>query len=268
MADILLLGPVEVWQRGRRVALGHARQRCVLAILAVEPNKLVLASKLIERVWGKLPPDGAHKTIQAYISRLRRAIGGTEGIALGNRGGGYLFDIGDSQTDIRGFRSLVGAAREAAATGDDNGAAALFDKALGMWRGDALADLAGHWADGVRAQLAEERFAALEGRLDADLNLGRHAWVVGELTALVHAYPWRERLAGQLMLALYRDGRQSEALRVYHVVRNRLADDGLDPGPALRQVELAILRADAALRVHRAGEPGAPADGVRFKIRL
>jgi DNA-binding SARP family transcriptional activator len=158
-----------------------------------------------------------------------------------------VLEVDESTIDLFRFRRLVSDARQAAATGDGGRAARLFEEALRLWRGDALNDLDGHWAEGVRARLAEERFAAMEDRLDVDLGLGRHASVVGELTALVREFPWRERIVGQLMIALYRDGRQSDALRVYSTVSHQLASDGLRPGPGLRKVEERILREDIAI---------------------
>jgi DNA-binding SARP family transcriptional activator len=245
--DILLLGSVEVWQDDKRINLGHARQRCVLAALSTGPRRLVPTTELIDRLWSGAPPEQARQTLHAYVSRTRRALGISRGTTLQYRRGGYALEVDESAIDLFRFRHLVSRARRALAAGEGPRAAPLFEDALRLWRGDALSDLEGHWADGVRARLAEERFAAMEDRLDVDLELGRHASVVGELTALVREFPWRERIVGQLMIALYRDGRQSDALRAYSTISHQLASDGLRPGPGLRQVEERILRDDIGI---------------------
>jgi DNA-binding SARP family transcriptional activator len=245
--EIRLLGPVEVDSDEGPVKIGHARQRCVLAALAEEPGKVISVDDLIDRVWADAAPPGARQTLQSYVSRLRGAVGRAGEIGLGNRDGGYVLEIEPDLVDLCRFRRLVAEARTISGTGDDNSAADLFAHALGLWRGEPLGGLDGPWVEGVRRRLAEERLAVVEDRLDLDLRLGRHSRVVGELAELVRQHPWRERLVGQLMLALYGSGRQADALAVYRDHKRLLDEDGLYPGPGLQQLELRILRADPAL---------------------
>jgi DNA-binding SARP family transcriptional activator len=245
--EIRLLGPVEVWDGNRQVDIGHARQRGVLAALAVEPGTLIAADDLANRIWDDHAPTRARQTLQAYVSRVRTAIAVAGDVKLQNRSGGYVLEVDANQVDVVRFRRLVSAARSSAQGGDHAGAADTFGKALRLWRGEPFNDLGGVWAEGMRVRLAEERLAALEDRLDADLTLGRHTQVVGELIDLVRTHPLRERLVGQLMLALYHGERQSEALALYRRFKQQMDEDGLYPGLALQQLEQRILRADPAL---------------------
>ncbi|SMD27504.1 AfsR/SARP family transcriptional regulator [Kibdelosporangium aridum] len=246
-----ILGPVEVWWGGRRLDVGAAKQRFVLAVLALEVNHVVPLDRLISLTWADDPPPAAAKTIQAHVSRLRTvlktAAAETDGVALVSERTGYELRADPMSVDAHRFRALVEQARHT----DDEHAITLLREALDLWRGEALAGTA---PDEVRYRLChgldEARLVAVEDRVDAELRLGRHREVLGELTGLVTAHPTRERLVGQHMLALHRSGRASEALEAYRHFRTRLGEElGLDPGTALQHLESAILRADPSLEL-------------------
>jgi DNA-binding SARP family transcriptional activator len=240
--DFRLFGPLEVVEHDRVLALGGGRQRCLFAVLLLHANEVVSSDRLIDALWGERPPLTAAKSIQVYVSRLRKELG--EG-RLVTRAPGYVLRVDPSELDLARFERLLGEARSA----DPKRAAQKLRGALALWRGPALADLAyERFAQPEIARLEELRLAALEQRIDADLACGRHAELVGELEALVREHPLRERLRWQLMIALYRSARQAEALTVYREGRRALSEQlGLEPGPELRQLEQAILRQDAAL---------------------
>jgi DNA-binding SARP family transcriptional activator/tetratricopeptide (TPR) repeat protein len=239
-----LLGEVEVRVDGRAVDLGHARQRCVLAVLLVEANHTVSADQLLDRVWGDRPPERAHGTLRTYLSRLRQALA-PAGPVITRRPGGYALTVDEAGIDHHRFRRLV--ARAAAADRDDD-ALALLDEALALWRGDAFATLDTVWLGGVRSALDQERLAAELDRADIGLRLGHHARLLPELSSRVADHPLDERLAGQLMLALYRCGRQADALDHYERLRRQLAETlGADPGPDLRELHRRLLTADPAV---------------------
>ena len=231
MLEFRILGPFEVVDGERPVALGGPKQRALLAILLLRRGEAVSSERLIDQLWGERPPATAAKTLQGYVSHLRKALGNE---VLLTRGGGYLLAAAPGQVDAERFEAMVADGRHALADGDAAGARELLGSALGLWRGEALADLAYEpFAQGEIARLEEARLAALEDRIDADLMLGQHRGLVGELEALVGRYPHRERLLGQLMLALYRSGRQADALDVYRRGRQALDDElGLEPGPS------------------------------------
>lgn len=223
---------------GRPSDVGHARQQCVLAALLVDVNKVVPVDELVDRVWGDHPPQRGTGTLHSYLTRLRRA----EGVTIVRRTGGYSILVEDPlDIDVALFRSLVAQARE----GEDT---LLFERAFALWRGEALAGLDSDWAVEERGRLARERLAAELDHTDLRLRLGQHAALVPELLARAAEHPLDERVAGQLMLALYRAGRQAEALSRYQAVRLRLAEDlGADPGPELRELHQRILTADPRL---------------------
>lgn len=241
-----LLGPFEVLIDGQRVELGGARPKAVLAILLLHRGETVSSERIIDELWGETPPDTATKTVQVYVSRLRKALG--EGLVV-THGAGYALETGPDDVDVDTFERLAREGHEALERGDTNDAAAQLREALECWRGEALADFAYEsFAQNEIARLEELHLAATEDRIDADLALARHAVLVPELEALVREHPTRERLRGQLMLALYRSGRQTEALDSYRSARRTLADElGLEPGPELRELEQEILRQDPAL---------------------
>jgi len=242
-----ILGPFEVADdRGRRVALGGPKQRAVLAILLLDANGVVPRDRLIEELWGAHAPATAVKTVQVYVSNLRKAIG--DGVLL-TRAGGYVLRSAPEEFDMARFEALVAEGRGELLAGDATGAARSLRAALGLWRGPPLVDFAyDAFAQGEIARLEESRWAVLEDRIEADLALGEHAAVVGELESLAREQPLRERIQALLMLALYRSGRQAEALDAYHRVRAQLSDElGLEPGAELRALQAAILNQDQSL---------------------
>jgi YVTN family beta-propeller protein len=246
VVEFRVLGPLEVERDGHLLELGGAQQRTLLAVLLLHRNEVVSSDRLIDELWGERPPVTAAKTVQVYVSRLRKALG--DGVLL-TRSGGYLLVPAPGQVDADRFQALVSEGHVALQAGDAQRAAVVLTEALALWRGPALADFAYRpFAQSEIARLAEARLAALEDRIDAELALGEHVRLVEELEKLVGEHPLRERLRGQLMLALYRSGRQAEALESYHKARGALVDDlGIEPGRALQELERAILEQDRAL---------------------
>ena len=244
--EFRILGPLEVLVDGQQVPLGGARQRAVLAILLLHRGEVVSVDRVVDELWGERPPDTATKTVQVYVSRLRKALG--EGVLV-TRGGGYALEVGADQVDADRFARLAREGREALERGDAQAAAEHLSAALDLWRGQPLADFAYEsFAQSETARLEEMRLAVLENRVEAELALGRHAALVPELETLVEEHPARERLRGQLMLALYRSGRQSDALESYRDAQRALMEElGLEPGPELQQLERAILAQDPAI---------------------
>ena len=234
--NILLLGPVEVSSHGAAVALGGPKERAMLALLAMRAGATVSADELIEGLWGEDPPATAPKLVQLYVSHIRKALaaaGHTELIVTHGRG--YELRVARDQVDVGRFERLVaqGAAREA----------------LALWRGRPLADIDGEpFAVGEVRRLEEMRTVALELAIDQDLQAGRHREVLAEIKGLVAQEPLRERLHALRMLALYRSGRQAEALEAYREARALLIEEvGIEPGPELRRMQEAILRQDPSL---------------------
>jgi YVTN family beta-propeller protein len=206
----------------------------------------VSADRLVDEIWGEQAPASANKIVQGYVSNLRKLLGD---VRLVTRGRGYVLEIEPGETDVDRFEALAAEGRRVLEDGDALTAGAVLREALAVWRGPALTDFAYQsFAQSQIARLEESRLVVLEDRIDADLASGGHARVVGELEALVREHPLRERLQGQLMLALYRSGRQADALETYHVARDHLIDElGLEPGRALRELERAILAQDPVL---------------------
>jgi DNA-binding SARP family transcriptional activator len=248
-----LLGPLEVVDGDRSLALGGRKQRSLLAVLLLHANDVLSTELLVDEVWGGSPPATVAKSVQVYVSRLRKELG--DGRLL-TRSPGYLLRVDPSELDLARFQALVA---EAAAAGPA-AAAAKLREALGLWRGPPLADLAYEpFAQSHVARLEDLRFTALEQRIEADLASGEHARLTGELEALVAQHPLRERLHGQLMLALYRSGRQAEALAAYQAARATLVDElGIEPGRELRDLHEAILRQDERLDLAAPVETSAP----------
>jgi DNA-binding SARP family transcriptional activator len=243
--SIRLFGPVEAWDGQRAIPLGPRKQRLVFAVLALEAGRSVDVARLVDLAWPEDPPRTAQHAIQVCVSGLRSALRGADGLDVQLAGSGYLLAADRSLIDAHRFRALLSSAREAALdAAGDAARVGLLDEALELWSGAALAGtVTPAVAERLCAGLEEARLGALEDRLDALLRLGRHREVLGELPALAAANPLRERLAGQLMTALYLDGRAAEALDGFRRYRERLAEDlGMDVGPGLRDVELAILR--------------------------
>jgi DNA-binding SARP family transcriptional activator len=240
--DFRLLGPLEVFEHERPLALGGVKQRSLLAILLLHANELVSTDRLVDQLWGHAPPATAVKSIQVYVSRLRKELGDGR---LVTRAPGYVLRVEPPELDLARFEQLAGEASRAA----PEAAARKLRDALALWRGPALADLAyEQFAQVEIARLEEMRLAVLEQRIDAELKAGRHAELVGELESLVTHHPLRERLRCQLMLALYRSSRQAEALEAYRAARRELQEElGLEPSGELRELEQAILRQDPEL---------------------
>ncbi len=246
--EFRILGPLEVrGYDGAVIDLGGRQQRLLVAVLLLHPNEVVSVDSLIEALWPDQPPASAVKSVQAQISRVRRALG--EGERLQTRGNGYLLVVEPGELDSDRFRALLQEGREGLAGGDPTGAETTIREALELWRGQPLADFAyDDFSQAEIARLDELRLSALEERFDAELALGRHGAVVAELEALVVTHPLRERLRGQLMLALYRSGRQAEALRAYEDARRQLAEElGLEPSEPLKRLQRSILDEDPEL---------------------
>jgi DNA-binding SARP family transcriptional activator len=240
--EFRILGSLEVWDGARQIDVRGAKRRAVLALLVLHANEVVGKDRLIDELWGENAPATAAAALHNHISRLRKVLGPE---ALATRAWGYVLRAHPDSIDLQKFERLVEEAEALPA----HERSAKLGEALALWRGPALADLS--FEPALRheiARLEELRLATHETRIDADLEVGRHSQVIGELETLIAQHPLRERLRGQLILALYRDGRQAEALEVYRETRRLLADElGLEPSPALRELERAILRQDPAL---------------------
>jgi len=238
MVELRLLGAVRALVDGAEVDLGPARQRCVLAALAVDAGRVVSVERLIDRVWGGHPPLRARQTLVNYVSRLRQVLSAD---VLVRRSGGYTPAVRPAQVDLHRFRDLCSAAHAE----DDRRALPLWREALGLWRGEALTGVDGEWAEAERARLHRERLDAESGLTDTALRLGHGEDLVAALSARVTEHPLDERVAGQYLLALHRAGRTADALEHYRRLRGRLVEElGTDPGPALREVHQRVLAAD------------------------
>jgi YVTN family beta-propeller protein len=255
--DFRILGPFEAYSRGEPLEVGAGKQRALLALLLLNSGEIVSTDRLIDALWEEHPPASALNSVHVYVSQLRKALGNGQ---LETRGHGYQLALDPDQLDLGRFERLHAEGRELLAGGDARRAAEVLRSALVLWRGLPLSDFASEpFAQGEIARLEELRLAALEKRIEADLAVGRHAELVSELEALVREHPLRERLRAQLMLALYRSGRQAEALAAYQQARRLLAEDlGLEPGRTLQELEGAILRQDAQL-----DPPGQPVARLR-----
>jgi WD40 repeat protein/DNA-binding SARP family transcriptional activator len=240
-----VLGALEVLADGQPISLGGPKQRTVLAALLLHPNQVVPADDLIDQVWGEDPPDTARKTLQGYVTHLRHALGAER---LQWRAPGYVLRVGPPELDAARFETLLHEAKATHASADR--ASTLYRRALEQWRGQAFADLSGDGAIAAEAHRLEElRLDAMEARIEADLEAGRHDELVPELTALTLEHPLRERVWAQLMVALYRSGRQADASATYHRAREILADElGIDPSEELRALHERILKNDETLQ--------------------
>jgi YVTN family beta-propeller protein len=263
--EICVLGPLEVRVNGAAAALGGPKQRAVLAMLLLHRNEVVARDRLIDGVWGERPPQAAQRSLDSYVSRLRAVLGADR---IERRAPGYVVRLEPGELDLERFETLLEQGRAAAATGDAATASEVLRQALGLWRGPALADLLYEpFAAGEAERLEERRILALEERIDADLALGRGPELVSELERLVSEEPFRQRLLGQLMLSLYRAGRQADALAAYEAGRQRLAEElGLEPGPQLGLLERQILGHEPSLGGQRA--PSRPDEPPRQKGRV
>jgi predicted ATPase/DNA-binding SARP family transcriptional activator len=256
--DFRILGPLEVRDGDREVRLRGGKQRALLALLLVHANRTLAIDRIVDELWGEEVPETAQKMVQIYVSHLRKLLpSGT----LHTRPPGYMLALEPDQLDLNRFERLVADATAALEAGRAVEAAGGFRAALELWRGPALAEFAMEpFAQPEAARLEELRVAVLERRLEADLRLGRHGDVAGELEALVARYPLREGLRRQQLLALYRSGRQAEALAAYQHARRALADQlGIEPSSTLRELERRILRQDLSLDLAVAAPTNAPA---------
>jgi DNA-binding SARP family transcriptional activator/DNA polymerase III delta prime subunit len=264
--EFRILGPLEVLDdEGAGVAVGGSRERAVLALLLLSANRVVSSERLADDLWGNHPPEGAAHALRVHVSRLRKALreAGGDGIVV-TQSPGYVARVDTAAVDATCFESLAAQAREQAAGGHHEQAAATLREALGLWRGPALADVAdAPLARAEAARLEEARLAALEDRIETDLACGRHAQLVAELEALTRAHPLRERLWGHRMVALYRAGRQAEALRAYQELRTILGEElGLEPDSTLQRLEGAILRHESELDWPSAGVAEGPVSPI------
>jgi YVTN family beta-propeller protein len=254
--EFLILGPLEVRDGEKTVRLGAAKQRALLGVLLLHPNETVSTSRLVDELWGETPPATAEKLVQGYVHALRKQLG--DGV-LETRAPGYRIVLASRSLDLAEFERLSEEARAAPLPQSVE----VRRRALRLWRGPPLADveLEGPGRHAL-ARLAELRLATQIEQIDAELALGRHAQIVGEVEALAALHPYQERLHAQLMLALYRSGRQADALEAYRRLRSRLDEElGLQPGQELRDLEAAILRQDESLDVRAAS--GAPPTSAR-----
>ncbi|MGI9051697.1 MAG: BTAD domain-containing putative transcriptional regulator [Ilumatobacteraceae bacterium] len=257
---IALLGELEVLDDSERnVVVTGAKQRALLAVLALHAGRAVSADQLVDALWGEDPPPAVRNGLQGLVSKLRRSLGSAGLVAM--RSGGYALELPPDAIDAHRYELLVAEGRAAAAGGSPARAIALLAEADSLWRGDALAEFTfEEFASVPITRLSELRLAAVEERLDAELRLGRHQGVIGDLDVLVTSHPLRERPRGLLMLALYRAGRQGDALRVYQEGRRVLGEElGVAPGPELRQLEAAILAQDPSLGAPAVAGPGTAA---------
>ena len=247
-----ILGPLEVRRNGRVVPLRGRKQRALLALLLLHANEIVSRDSLIDELWSEQPPETAANTLQVHISQLRKALtgDGVDGAEIvTTRAPGYVLTASPDQIDAQRFERLVQLADDARAVGDAVTASAALVEAESLWRGPALGDVAREaFTRPEIARLEELRLRALEDRVDSDLELGRHVELVGEISSLVERHPLRERLREQLMLALYRSGRQADALAAYQDARTKLDEElGIAPSPALSDLQRSILRQDEAI---------------------
>jgi DNA-binding SARP family transcriptional activator len=248
-----VLGPVRARRGEEAVGTGSPQQRALLAALLLREGRTATAAELIDALWGEEPPSQALAALRTYASRLRKVL--DPGVLVSESGGYAVRGLGEGALDLAVAQELAAEAEKARGAGDPGRARAALGRALALWDGEALAGVPGPYADAQRVRLEEWRLQLLESRLDMDLEQGCHAEAVSELTALTAEHPLRERLRELLMLALYRSGRQAEALAVYTDTRQLLADElGVDPRPGLRELQQRILRADPGL-----AEPSSPA---------
>jgi DNA-binding SARP family transcriptional activator len=247
-----VLGPVRGWVGHAELELGSPQQRAVLAMLLLARGRQVPLDALIDGLWERDVPRSAAGTVRTYVSRLRRlletGVARQVGCVIGSAGDGYALQLGSAVLDLEQFEGWVRDARLARQCHDSARAAALLRGALGLWRGAALAGVPGPYAEAHRIGLTELHLAAQQEKLAMDIAAGERVAAIAELRALLAEHPFREGLSELLMLALYKAGRQADALTVYDAVRRALRDElGVDPGPALQEMHQRILRADDSL---------------------
>jgi DNA-binding SARP family transcriptional activator len=262
MLEFRILGPLEVVCEQGPIRLGGPKQRATLAILLLSPNRVVPVERLADNLYAGAAPVTAVTQVQRQISDLRKVLGSAS--AIETRAPGYAVQLSSDQLDLNRFERRTEEAAQALARGEAQAAADLLREALGLWRGAPLADLGYEsFAQTAINRLEELRLAALERRIEAELALGQHAGLVGELEELVAEHPLRERFRGQLMLALYRSSRQAEALEAYRRTRQALVEElGIEPAPALQELERAILAQNPSL----GWEQAAPSEEPRRAV--
>ena len=256
--EFRLLGPFEVWDGDQKVDIAGSKRRALLVLLVLRANEVVRSERLVDELWGERPPRNAAAALHNHVFRLRKALGSD---TIARREWGYVLRAAPAETDLRRFEDLL-VAGEPLPARERSGKLA---EALALWRGPPLADLVDEPAlQRDIARLEELRLSTLERRIDADLEAGRNADLAAELEGLIAEHPLREHLRWQLILALYRGGRQAEALEVYRETRRVLTEElGLEPSPELRELERAILQHDPALRVEPRPATAEPATGGR-----
>jgi DNA-binding SARP family transcriptional activator len=250
VAEFFVLGPLEAVVEGGPLQLQAEKPRALLALLLLRRNRVVPVAELIDDLWGDDPPETATSALQVYVSQLRKAIGADRVLT---RAPGYSVRVEAGELDLECFERFVAEGRELLERGEAEPAADRLREALALWRGHAFAEFrAEPFAEAAGARLEEARLAATELRVDADLALGRETRLIPELEELVAAEPYRERVRAQLMVALYRSGRQAEALELYRRTRDTFVDElGIEPGPELQELERLILRQDESLLTPR-----------------
>src|SRR5919204_1255877 len=269
MDEFRLLGPLEAFVEGQPIRLAAPKPRALLALLLLNRNRVVPTERLIDELWGDEVPGRATKTLQVYVSQLRKALGPER---LVTRPPGYELRVEEGELDVERFESLAAAAREQLGLGNARAAVAGLKEALALWRGPALREFRSEpFGEAAAARLEELRLEAVEDRLQAELDTGTTAGLVPQLEELVAAEPFRERPRALLMLALYRSDRQADALELYRRTRELFVDElGIEPGPVLQELERAILRQDTDLRLPAPPprEPGAPPPAPRRRRSL
>src|SRR5262245_24320955 len=260
--EFRILGPLEVRGEDGEVRLRAGKERALLALLLLNANRTLAVDGIVDGLWGEDVPETAQKMVQVYVSHLRKLLPRD---TLRTRPPGYALAVEPEQLDLHRFETAVAEARAELEAGDAGVAAERFAEALALWRGPALAEFTGEpLAQIEAARLDDLRMYAVEGRLEAELALGRHDAAVSELEALVAQHPLRERLRSQQMLALYRSGRHAEALAGYQAFRRNLSEElGIEPSPALRELERRMLQQDPSLDlpappIQRAAAPAQP----------
>ncbi|WP_406453362.1 regulator protein [Streptomyces sp. NBC_01622] len=244
--EFKLLGPVQAGSHDCEVIISGSKISTVIASLLLARERLVGSDRMSYLLWGAQPPATRSAQIYTYISRLRKALG--HDVQVERKGSGYLLRMNGSRLDVVEFEELCRTGQAELARGDYASSAESLRRALGLWRGPALTNVTSYLEDAERPRLDELRNAAHESRIEADLGLGRHRSLIPELTALVSEYPTREKLRSQLMIALYRCDRQSEAIDMFHAARRYLADElGVAPGDTLNNTYLAVLRGNVDL---------------------
>jgi len=261
-----LLGPLEAERGGIALELGPRKQRAVLALLLLEANRVVSTERLIDELWGDAPPETARSALQVYVAGLRKALG-EDGASLRTQAPGYVLELEPGSLDLDAFAALRAEARDAS---EPARAADALHEALALWRGAPLPELDGApFGAAARAQLEEQRLGALEDRIDADLAVGRHAELIHELDALVAEHPYRERFRAQQLLALYRSGRQADALAAYRSARESFVEGlGIEPGAELKTLERQILDQDPALAAPPPPPTAVEADRRKRRIAI